>query len=132
MKRDDTLRALLAEKATQAGSVGFATTDVEGYKHRHVDVVVRSMVAEGSLFRGKIGHRTMRLFAEKGWAEAYETGRRKLATKAPKLDASKEPVYPVDAKGNPLYKITVVPSKFDPFEAQVRNLSRWNGDSVVR
>lgn len=131
MKRDDELRQLLVDMATKAGSVGICTGDITTHKVRHVDSAIRELVAAGRLFKGKIGHRTVRIFSEEAWARAYEQTRRTVQTRAPRVSQSQEAVYPKDEHGNPLYKITYVPSNFDPFNAQVRNLGRWNADPLV-
>lgn len=127
MKRNNEIRELLIAQATRSGSLGFSISDVSGPKRRSVDQAARSLVDEGMLFRGKIGHRTMRLFAEESWAKAYESEHRvHNKSKTVRLDPSQDAVYPVDEMGNPLYKFTKCESRADPFEAQLRNRSRWS------
>lgn len=112
----------LVKYALKVGQVGFCLADVEGFTAKVVDEAQRRLVKAGELHKGKIGHRTMKLFATAEWAEAYvacyvtasavhkdRTIAQAVITRAPWAPGT-EAQYPTDPAGNPLYKVTVYPT----------------------
>ncbi len=119
----DLIVAAILDAAKKAGSSGVPLVDayIPGVKPARMHKVFTEMVAAGQVFKGKIGHRTMRMFSKREWAAAFESTRRRRddlrftssharAQWAPDSDA----IYPVDAAGQPLYKFTVIPARVPP------------------
>lgn len=136
------MREFIAQASIRAGSTGFTVADIEaaGHNKRKVDSCINRMVADGVLHKGKIGHRTMRLFARSEWANAFAAGRRSLSSPAKTTGRMKagwapgqQAEYPVDADGKPLYKFTSITISDEELrQAQMRNVRRWNGNLLVR
>lgn len=137
------LQKRLLQLAGAVGECGFSTADVAGIPRDSVQMSVSRLARRGLLHVGRIGHRTMRVFARPEWAHAYATRRVTLTPSAKKpanlgglrMHAQWAPDtpahYPLRADGTPAYKFTVCPSRFDAQEAQVRNVVRWNADKIV-
>jgi hypothetical protein len=101
--------------AREAGERGIGTEDIEGVTIAQAWDVVSPLVDSGRLFRGKVGHRTVRFFATPEWAERYSRNLRR-ARPTPATSAARQrwspdapPHYPVNADGSPAYKVTVCP-----------------------
>lgn len=120
--------AVVIALAQRTAAAGFATSDLEGYTVRLVDRVCRRLVEAGKLFKGKVGHRTVRYFARQEWASQYESGKRTVnAAQATAPTRARAPWgadatthYPHDEHGRPLYKHTVAEPKPLPANAPIR------------
>lgn len=98
--------------ARSAGSAGICTAEIAGFEVNTAHAVLRRLAETGHLFRGKIGHRTVRYFASAEWAEAYGSSRRtRVSARQPgsRWSAAAPAHYPTDASGRPAYKVTLCP-----------------------
>lgn len=117
------LEARIRELSESKGSAGFTIADVQvGFSVRpqRVHTLLTEQIRAGNLFRGALGHRTVRFFGRQEWAEEYAKRRRKPAGGPVTLSRTKAqwpadaPIhYPVDAHGNPLYRVTISPPPRD-------------------
>lgn len=134
------MREALTKMAAEAGKAGFSVSDVldRGYNRYRVNSSIERMVNAGLLHKGKLGHRTMRLFGSVAWANEFENRRRvapPIASSHSRMKANWDPdqeaVYPVDEDGNPLYKVTSVGLSDEALrQGQIRNVARWNSDAM--
>lgn len=109
--------AILMAKAEASGAVGFSLADVAGVPTKQASVSSARLIRAGKLWKGKIGHRTMRLFAKVEWAATYSANRRTVTSAAPVFTprsharwAANAPIHwPIDQHGSALYAVTVCP-----------------------
>jgi len=103
-----TLRTLAAVET------GFSVAEVSGYTPAMLGNTIANMIDAGELHRGKLGHRTVRYFADPRHALVYAHSRSKIPTTITRTRApwpADSPVHlPVDANGRPLYKVTIAPT----------------------
>lgn len=124
--------AQILAAAKIAGEAGISTDSIVGMSAADANNALPRLVRSGQIFKGKIGHRTVRYFARPEWAQAYgdkyksasaPTPSKKRAQRAPwTVDTPAH--YPVDADGKPLYKVTICPSGQLGPDAPIRT-SSW-------
>lgn len=107
-----------------AGAVGILTDDIPGMTVSARSNAVERLVAQADIFKGKRGHRTMRLFASAAWAEAFGAHQAVLLTAARRSTApwgkDEAAKYPHGPNGEPLYKFTSTPFPERPAHAPIR------------
>lgn len=115
--------AAVLRMAAQRGREGFSMADLSEFPQSTLFTTLSAMLREGKMHRGKLGHRTVRFFSEKAWAEAYGAARRKPryvnGVKATASGRAGWPegtpaIYPKDGRGRPLYKVIVCQRPQDP------------------
>lgn len=118
---------LVLERATQAGAAGISTDEIAGLTVNDVNRAVGRLYARGLVFKGKIGHRTMRVFASISWAADYSSNRRppepvKVNGRRTRASWSADaPIYyPKNPDGSPAYKRTVIETVVRPEGAPIR------------
>ncbi|WOB06538.1 hypothetical protein [Piscinibacter gummiphilus] len=111
------ISAALRKLIVASGERGVSAAEVTGHTAQMIQKASAKLLDEGVVFRGRLGHRTVRFFAKQEWATAYETTKQTAATKALSRAKARAPWpadapihYPKDERGNPLYKHTVVPA----------------------
>jgi hypothetical protein len=70
------LDSVLVARIAAAGAAGLSIAEFTGHKAALIDGACRKLEAAGTIFKGKLGHRTMRYFATDAWAKAFEASRR--------------------------------------------------------
>jgi hypothetical protein len=94
--------------AEAAGQEGLSTSELTGFTVSALDKAIQRLIAAEKIYRGKIGHRTMRYFTRRDWAEAYAASRQTVAKVMGK--ARVRASWPADAPIHypPNYKHTVI------------------------
>lgn len=128
-----TAAEIVLEAAKRAGQDGISTADVSGATARAVEGAVQRLMQDNLLHKAKLGHRTVRYFVEPAWAETYLSRHqvhtpaavRRSATARATWRADEPVIYPKDADGNPLYKVTIAPARQrqpgDPYRTNTHN-----------
>lgn len=127
----DELDARLMALAHKRGKNGFAIPEVviDGtFTSKRLEYSVKRLTERGRLFRGKLGHTTMRLFAQRSWADDYARMRRTSfnegAVARPK-SASWGPDDPIDGHHKDFKGVTVCPPCVPPPNARIRTGTHW-------
>jgi hypothetical protein len=98
------LRDIIRKLAKRPG--GMTSADVEGEERHRVSAEAYKMASLGELFSARLGHRTVRYFADEAARDAY------LVKHKPKKDAGKRSKKALDAP----VQITQVPPARQPGE----------------
>jgi hypothetical protein len=112
------LDAKLLKLVKACGQRGFTVEPMDGYTEKQVRCCIDRLVREGQVWKGKSGHRTMRIFARKEHADAFSSSR--VTAASIQADRSRQrsirSVWGDDTPVtfHPNFKLTVAPPAPDP------------------